>query len=312
MADLSTVQTPRMRALQQLSAQIPVANQQVAQGQQAARDIQLQQAVKQSKPGAAINSTAQQAGAAMQQAAGQQQVDQATQNLKQGAQLQDSALKEQQQVAGQQAFSGQQGLEQQKQDQVSRFADLSQQAKKELFDDQIQFARDQSGQAILNERQLADYARMKAQSNEDFKDYAQKSDQLTKRKLAMSQAIQQKLEQGMKQTQAELGQIQDQISQGKMSGDQMATARKLASDKAAKLEELQQQSNDYLAHIQDETSKAQSNMAQNVALFTIAGSATGAGAAVLTGQPELIPAGISAGGSGGAALGAGATQKGLI
>lgn len=305
-------ETPRMRALRQLSSQLPVANQQVAAGQQAARDIQLQQAVKQSRPGQAVASTAQQLGSAMQAQAGQQMVETAKQNLQNQGQLAQSAVAEQKQQAGAEVSSAGQGLEQQKQDQLSRFANLSASAKQEMFDSRVQFQRDQNGKTLLNERQLADYAKMKAQSDQDFQNYAQKSDQLSRRKLATMQAVQAQLEQGLKQDQAEYQQLQDAISKGGMTANQMVAAKQIAAEKAAKLEELQRTQNDYLANIQNETSSAQARMQQNTAIGGMLGTAAGYVGAVWTGNPEAAPAAGAGGGAAGAAGAGWATEKGLM
>lgn len=314
MADLAPVvggESPRLRALRNLSNQLPAGNAQVAAGQQAARDIQLQAAARQMKPGQATVPAAQQAGAALQANAGTQAVQAAQQNLQAQGQIAQTGLAEQQQAAKSQAASNALSLEGQNQDQISRFSQLSAAAKKEMFDDRVQFTRDEQGRALLDERKLADYARGKAQSDEEFRDYAQKSDQLSRRKLAMMNAVQGKIEQQMKQDAAEASQISEELASGKLTAAQYASQKKLAEEKAKTLEGLAQTRSNYLDKIRQETSSAQSRMQQNTAIGTMAGAVGGGilGSVV----PGLgTAAGIAGGAAAGGALAAGATQQGIM
>jgi hypothetical protein len=72
-------------------------------------------------------------------------------------------------------------------------------AKTELFDKEIQFKRDAQGRKILSERQLADWMIQKQATEEDFKNFEQRTSQLHQRKIQLLQAAYAKIEQAEKQ-----------------------------------------------------------------------------------------------------------------
>jgi len=176
---------PRLKALQNLSNQLPVANQRVAQGQAAARDIQLQQAVKAAPAAQGITQSAQQTGAAAAQSAGQQMVQQAEQQVKQQGQIGQVGLATQQQQAQANVAGLQAGAREAEMANVQRLAGINEKAKQELYDAQMSFKKDQQGRALFNERQLMDYAITNAKSEQDYQNKAQMIEQTTKRELEM-------------------------------------------------------------------------------------------------------------------------------
>lgn len=178
-----TTQTPRMAALQNLQKQLPVASQKVASGIQAARDIQVQQAVAKAPTGAAIAPAAQQTAAAATAQTGQAQVEAAKQMVQQAGQIGQLQLGEQQMAAQQQIAQQQQTARQQEMTNVERLGRLDLRAKQELYDKELEFKKDEAGRTLFNQRQLADYALQTAKSDEDFKGWAQKAEQLNKRNL---------------------------------------------------------------------------------------------------------------------------------
>lgn len=213
MADMAQPTTPRMQALRNLANQLPVANKQVAAGQQASRDMQLQQAVKAAPPSANIIQAAQQTGAASAQSAGQQTVQNAQQQTQQAGQIGQLGLVEQSRQQ-QATLAGQQsGLKEQEMDNVQRLAGVSEQAKKDLYDKQMQFDKDELGRTQFNAVQLADYAKLNAKSDEELKGYAQQVDQLSKRRLQAAQTASSKLMEDLKQRQSAAAQNKDQALQ---------------------------------------------------------------------------------------------------
>lgn len=181
-------QTPRMAALQNLQKQLPVASQKVASGIQAARDIQLQQAVAKAPTGAAIAPAAQQTAAAATAQTGAQQVEAAKQMVQQAGQLGQLQLGEQQLAAQQRAAQQQQAARQQEMTNVEKLGRLDMAAKQELYDKEMQFKKDEAGRTLFNERQLADYAIRNARSEEEYKRYAQDAELLAKRDLQATEA----------------------------------------------------------------------------------------------------------------------------
>lgn len=183
-----TTQTPRMAALQNLQKQLPVASQKVASGIQAARDIQLQQAVAKAPTGAAIAPAAQQTAAAATAQTGAQQVEAAKQMVQQAGQLGQLQLGEQQMAAQQKVAQQQQAARQQEMTNVEKLGRLDMAAKQELYDKEMQFKKDEAGRTLFNERQLADYAIRNARSEEEYKKYAQDAELLARRDLQATEA----------------------------------------------------------------------------------------------------------------------------
>lgn len=181
-------QSAKMTALQNLQKQLPVASEKLAKGMQAARDIQIQQAVAKAPTGTTIAPTAQQTAAAATAQTGQQQIGQAQQMVQQAGQIGQLQLSEQQMAAQQKIAGAQQTARQQEMTNVERLGRLDLAAKKELYDKQLQFQKDEAGRTLFNQRQLADYALQNAQSDEQFKDWAQKAEQLNKRNLQALEA----------------------------------------------------------------------------------------------------------------------------
>ena len=196
---VTTGQTPRMTALQNLARQLPVASSRIAAGQQAARDMQLQQAVGAAPQGAAATGTAQQLGAAQAQTAGQQAVQRAQTGVAElsqigGAGLQEQARANQQQIAGMQ-----EGLQQQQMNNVQRLAAVNEDAKKQLYDKQMQFQRDQNGMIQFNAIQMADFATTQAQNQQQYQNWAQQAYDMNQKDLQAVQTAYQKVTQDLDQ-----------------------------------------------------------------------------------------------------------------
>jgi hypothetical protein len=227
-----TGQSPRMTALQNLQNQLPAASSRVAQGLQAARDIQLQQAVAKAPTPAAIAPVAQQTAAAATQQMGQQQVGQAEQMVQQAGRLGQLQLGEQQMAAQKSIFGAQQAAQKQELDNVQRLAQLDMSAKKELYDNEIQFKRDEAGRTLFNQRQLADYARQNAVSDEQYKNYAQQADQLNRRKLQAMETAYNLVMEDLKQRWAMAEQVKDQKAKEQIVNIENAIKKRMAKARA--------------------------------------------------------------------------------
>lgn len=272
MADpMQPTQTPRMLALQNLANQLPVSNSRVAQGQQSARDIQLQRAVASAPAKANITQTAQQTGAAAAGQAGQQAVERAQSQAQQQQQVGQLGLQEQQRAGQARVFGLQQGAKEQAMDNVQKLAQVDEKMKQELYDKQTKFEKDEAGRALFNDRQLADYAKLNSQSDEQFKDSAMKSDQLSKRKLQAMEAAQQVVNQDLNM----------KYEQAKQKGDNQL------------MQSIVQQKRDMDKKIMEEKNAAANRQAMWQAGGTIVGGVAGA----VFGGPAGAAAGASAGGA---------------
>lgn len=279
MADLVTGETLRQRQLKQLAQRFPAANQNVAQGLQAANVIQQQQALGAAQPETAGIRAAQKAGAAQTGQAAQVAAGQAAQAQNQAVQVGQLGLAEQgreqrQQLAGQQMAMGQEQMN--LEDSLDR---MGRGMKNELYTKQMSFQRDQLGQARLNDRQLADWAIMKAKSQEELQDYAQTVNLAAARQEQLLKAAQAKVEQA--------------IRQGYLSEKQR----------------LDNNQRELLAKMKMEADKRQQqkmNKAKNkAAMWQAGGVILGAAAGAVIGTVVLPGVGTAAGAQAGAALGGG-------
>lgn len=153
-------------------------------------------------------------------------------------------------------------------------------AKREMFDQSTQFNRDSAGRKFLSERQLADWMIQKQATEEDFKNFDQRSEQLHARRSQMLQAAYQKIIQAEKQA-AQLG------SDEKSRQTQMyiAQKKKEAEDKIRK----QQQ-------------KSSNRSAIITGAFTVAGAVVGGVVGGMAGGVGAAP-GAALGASAGSSLG---------
>lgn len=300
MADLPQTSTS---TLGQMSSQVPVANQRLAAQQKAARDMQLQAAVGAAKPAQATAQTAQQMGTAMAQQAGTAQVAQVGQQAQ--AQQQISGLAQQvQQLNDTKALNDQRlGLGQQQFEGAQQLAQISEQAKQEMYDSRRQFQQNEQGRTFSNERQLADYAKLRAGTDEQFQNYVQSTAQLEQRKTDLLQAAYNKTAEQLQFQGQQAIQIRQQANAegiGQAQKNQLLAAYK---DKLEETQKLNQAKVDLQKSIGSNQAKAAGNLAKNQAVSTIGGVVVGVGAVLLA---------APTGGASLAALGAGATAGGAL
>jgi len=187
----------RMQQLKKLAGAMPVANQAVATGLKEAQATQFQAAIASAKPGAGVPQ-AQQLGAAQTAEQGKINLAAAQENQQQAGQvanvMQAQAGTEAQQRVGTQerAVAAQnRGYEQ-------RLSALSNNLKNELVDKELTFTRNQAGQAVLNERQLADYAILSSKNQAEFEAKKQQAEQLYQKKVQFYETVAKKLENAAK------------------------------------------------------------------------------------------------------------------
>lgn len=188
-------ETPTQAGLAGLASQMPVRNKLVADQQRAGRLLQLQQAVSQMTPQQAP--TAQQAsglGAQMAATAGAQQVQRAQETMQQVGQLAKLGQAETEQAASQRIAALTAGAQKEQMDQAARLAALDDKVKREVFDNELQFKKDQANATMFSERQLADYKLVNAQRDQDYANWAQKAKQTHDRSIAVLQTISARLE----------------------------------------------------------------------------------------------------------------------
>lgn len=270
-------ESPRQSKLKQLAANLPVASSRIAASQKAARDMQVQNAVKSAPQSAPITSAAQTTGASVAQTAGTQQLQQNEQTAQAANQVGQLGQAEAVQQTASRIGDLQAGQRNQELDNLERFAALNRDAKEELYDKQMVFERDELGRQKMNDIQLADYTRANAASNEAFEQRSQQAKQAAARQLQMMETAHRLILADLDQKYAVADQAADQ--QAKID---IANAKKAA---------------------EEAMTRAKNKAANKSAAWGAAGSiAGGVAGAVLSGGN---PAGAMAGAQAGGALGTG-------
>lgn len=271
-------QTVTQGGLAAMAGQMPVRNQELADQQRAARTLQLQQAISKLTPQQAP--TAQQAagmGAALSAQTGQEQVGRAQQMVETTGQMaklgqQETALAGQQKLGAMQEAARQEQLSQ-----IDRLAKLDANAKRELFDKELQFRKDAANQTFFTERQLADYKKQSAVSDEQYRNWANQAQNYHKRNIASLEAVYNKL--------AEIEKNNFQIGEQKL-------------DQAAR-KEIQTLLADAKRRVADAQRRAANNTQMWSTVFGVAGGVAGA----FTGTPQGAMIGYQAGSALGGTIG---------
>jgi hypothetical protein len=221
----------RYSALKSLEGALPVVNQNVAKQQKAARDMQLQAAVAKAPASSPTTTTAQQTGSAAATQANEQGMTQAQQLIEGQAKLATAGLQMksnevENNLAGQQLAARDNSM-----DNVQRLANISESAKRDLYDKQMSFQKDEDGRMMFNERQLIDYARSNAETEEQFQNYAQTADQIHDKKIQVLEAAYAKLDEQLKFEYAKNKQDQDQGLTLKLDKMKRDMEKKIREDK---------------------------------------------------------------------------------
>ena len=132
-------------------------------------------------------------GAAVAGEAGKQQVSQASQMVESAGQMaklgqQETALAGGEKLGGMQLAAQKESL-----GQAERLAALDNSAKREVFDSQLQFKKNTADQTQFTQRQLLDYAKVNAKSDEEFKTWSQRTQQASRRNIQVLETINNRL-----------------------------------------------------------------------------------------------------------------------
>jgi hypothetical protein len=268
----------RIQQLKALQSSLPVANQKVAQGLQSAQDINLKQSIKAATPGAGPGA-AQALGAAQTAAKGQPLIQAAQQTAKQTGQVAQMGLAETGLQAQQELGAAQRNVSGKQREYSDRLSKLGNELKDKLVDENLEIRKDARGQALLNDRQLADYALATATSQEQLKSYAQAMEQASSREMQM-------LEQAYNLITTQLSQM---AAKGELQMNQEQTMR-LAQQKQA---------------LEQEIARKQRKAANKAGIITAAFTIGGAVAGTMIPIPGV---GTTMGAAGGAMVGQGVGQ----
>lgn len=224
-------------ALSGLANAMPSQNKEIAKQQDAARAIRLQQAVSQMPTQAATQpQAAQQLGSQQAQIAGQQAQQQQAATQQTAQQVTQLAAQQQQQAASGQTAAAEAALKREGIATESELSEKQRQVEDQIFQDQIQFQKDELGRTEYSQEQMMDLALWSAQSTEDFKDRVQTIEQEADKELALLQALHNSIETTLKGSFAMGEQQLDQASKERMVEVQRELQRRIEDrqKKAAK------------------------------------------------------------------------------
>lgn len=224
-------ETSRTRQLRKLAQNLPNANQDVAKGMQSARQAQLQETIKAAKPTAGPQA-AQAIGAQQQAQAGQISLQQQQQQQAQAQQVGQVGLQAKRREAQADISQQQRGLQTRQRKYEDTLYKLGKDAKNTLLDEQLEFKKDEAGRLLLNQRQAMDWALTKAQSEEEYANYAQAAKQMTQRKIQILEHQYNKLQQALEQGYISDKQKLDQESQLELEQLAAETRKRLAREQA--------------------------------------------------------------------------------
>jgi hypothetical protein len=231
-----------------------------------------------------------------QPAAGVREAQQAAaQQVEQAGQIQLQATQRAQERTGQIAQLGEQAraqaagadiagrkidLVREQRENESTLEKLGRDAKQELFDARIQFAKDESGRQLMNEGQLADWAVSNAKSTEELRDRTQTANLLHQRRMDMLQIGYEKVSTALRFEQAKTEQTRNH----------------------RRIQELAEAEQNLRLELQREQNDAKNKQAMWQTGGTIAGTVAG-GVLGSAGGPAGTVAGASIGGAVGGAVG---------
>jgi hypothetical protein len=219
----------QLRALQQ---KLPVANQQLANQYKAAQDIQMQQAVGQIGQGGLAKPKVAQLGAAQVGGAAEKQLKGQAQAAEQTAQVQKLGMSEAASQAQQRLSGKALSLEDKQRRLDKQLSQLTSDKRSELFDKQMKFSYTQSGDKYFNERQMSDWVRLKANNEQEFRNYQAQMARLYERQTKMLEVSYNRLAQTLK-SDAAMAQLEAKgTSRVELERAKVALEQKLAKQKA--------------------------------------------------------------------------------
>lgn len=307
-AQAAPQQTSTGSTLQAMSNNVPVANQRLASQQQAARDMQMQQAVGAAAPAQATAQNAQQIGTQQAQNAGTQQVAAQAQAGQQQAQVAQIGQQVQQLKDTQAVNDSKLGENQQVEANAEAFSQISLQAKQEMYDERRDFATTQQGLQFTNERQLADYAKLRAQTDQQWLSYVQTTNDLEQKKTQTLTTAYNKISQTMQIENAAAIQARQQAADLANKGQENSAQLQIYKQKLEQAQQLRQAQVDLAKSIAKNQAKQAGNLMKNQAMGQVAGMAIGAAAVVLA--PATFGTSLAVGAAVGGAAGSGAMTLG--
>ena len=197
-----------------LAGQMPRQNQQLTQSLQESARMRSQEAIKQAAQSGAPMGIQQQRQLSQQSAAAQAQpiIQSAQKQAEQAQKIQQLSAQEQQQQNQQKLRERDLQITQAGRKIQGQLRAYNSKLSNIIYDDNLEFQRDELGRTVFNERQLADFAIVSAKSEIEYRQFEQNLRQASERKLKLLQVAQKRIleemEQSFRQSEQELDQAQ--------------------------------------------------------------------------------------------------------
>lgn len=278
----------RAQQLEQLAGAVPGRAEAQAATQQAGQQMQLQQAFGAAarQPGLAPTaSQIQQMGAEVTKARGQAAIQAQQAGLQQLSTIGEEQLRVEQEARQNALFAREERISTKERELQQRLYAADRKLGRQLFSDQMRFAQDELGRKLFNERQLTDWAVLKAKDAQDLANYEQLVSNMSERKMKLYEVAQRRIIQELN--------FQHELDETRRDGELMVRLTK-----AKRAMELK---------MQKEAARAKARAGMFGALGTLGGMgiAAAAVATFATGglaSPLLLPA-LAAGGAMGQGFG---------
>lgn len=212
----------------------PGQNQSLLNQQKATQQLQMQQALGGAGQKQSFRRTpqAQQIGAQAQGLFGQSQTKAAQDQLQKEGQVAGAIQQEQ-------SFDIQQGLQKRQQAAkvrlnsiTNQISSLNRDLKQDIFDNQVQFQKDELGRTYWNERQLADWKIKEAKSDEELAEFEQSISQEFEKKMALLKTAEASIRQRLEQEASKSEQEQDQALQQRLLSAEKELQKKMQKAQA--------------------------------------------------------------------------------
>lgn len=186
----------------------------------------------------------------------------------------------------------QSGVQSNQMAQEQMLSDVSLKAKTEIYDARRKFAQDQAGLKFANDKQLSDFARLQATSQQDYQNYQTNLQVAYDRKGQMLDIASKKIASELQFQNDQMNQLQDQVQRQTLTGAQQTNARNILAGKIEQINQLSQARVNLENQIKEQQAAAADAQMRAQAIGTIAGAAAGG---IATESPQGAQAGASLG-----------------
>jgi hypothetical protein len=264
-------------------------------------DAQLQGTIAQAQPGQAVTQLAQSIGSQLAGIQASRRNQQASNQFQQIGNIASQGVTTAQLQGNQAIADAQRGLQQYQMQGERQLTAIDRNSKQEIIDARKQFASDQLGLKFTNERQLADYARTQARTEQDFANYASDAQIAMDRKSQLLDISRQRISQQLQLEMDKRNQLLNQSQELATSAVGAQTKQRLTAQANLDIERLNKAGAELDIAIAKQKARTAANQQMWQSIGTVGGAVVGGVVAGVFTEGAGAPAGAAAG----AALGGG-------